>query len=451
MLQLAVRGVFASPHRKGWLSVRLGDVVESITGGGTPSKNHAAYWGGKIPWASVKDLGTAKYLDRTQDTITKEGLENSSSNLIPEDRIIVCTRMGLGKIAINRIAVAINQDLKALMLKPSVDTDFFYNLYKTLPIEGTGMTVAGIRQAALLDIPIMLPPLAEQKLIVAKVDELMVLCDELEARQEEARKVQARLNQSALARLTQSADFSNDWKIVARNFQSLEKMPENVSELRKTILRSAAEGRLARRSSTTAWRSRPLEDIAVVAGGVTKGRKLGGRKTIALPYLRVANVQRGSLDLSVIKEIAIPEEELERYRLKRDDLLTTEGGDWDKVGRTAMWHDEIPVCLHQNHVFRSRLDQRIACPEWVALVINSPVGREYFEMAAKQTTNLASINMTELRAFPIPLPPLAEQKRIVVKVGELMKLCDELEAQLKRAEADGARLFDAVVKGLTAG
>ena len=124
-----------------------------------------------------------KFLDDTEDHITPEGLKNSSSNLIPPGRVIVCTRMGLGKVAINRVALAINQDLKALELPKEVNSDFFLILYKTREVSGTGTTVSGIKQDQLLALPAALPPVEEQSRIVAKVDELMALCDTLETAQ----------------------------------------------------------------------------------------------------------------------------------------------------------------------------------------------------------------------------------------------------------------------------
>lgn len=148
-------------------------------GGGTPSKQHAEYWNGEIPWASVKDLN-CDVLTQTQDHITQLGLENSTSNLIQPGAIIVCMRMGLGKIAVSKIAVAINQDLRALTLsKENVLPNYFIYWYKTLTIEGGGMTVKGITILELSRMLFPLPPLKEQQRIVAKVDELMALCDEL--------------------------------------------------------------------------------------------------------------------------------------------------------------------------------------------------------------------------------------------------------------------------------
>ncbi|WP_129596909.1 restriction endonuclease subunit S [Methanohalophilus profundi] len=166
---------------QGWEWARMGDVVLKIKGGGTPSKRNPNYWNGEIAWASVKDLNCGKYLSSTIDTITEEGLNESSSNLIIENNIIICTRMGLGKISINQIPVAINQDLKALYSSQNIDMDYFYNLYNSLSISGTGMTVKGIRQDTLLNMLIPLPPLAKQHRIVEEVDRLLALCDRLEA------------------------------------------------------------------------------------------------------------------------------------------------------------------------------------------------------------------------------------------------------------------------------
>lgn len=127
----------------------------------------------------------------------------------------------------------------------------------------------------------------------------------------------------------------------------------------------------------------------------------------------------------------------------------TEGGDWDKVGRAVIWHAQIPVCLHQNHVFRARMRSMEFMPSWFERYFNSPIGRNYFELASKQTTNLASINMRQVRGCPIPLPPLAEQRRIVAKVDELLALVDELETQLVASRTVAQNLLAALVRELT--
>ena len=168
---------FAIPEN--WVLVRLGDVILQNIGGGTPSKQEPSYWNGEIPWASVKDLN-CDVLTKTIDSITAEGLENSSANLIPKGTFIICTRMGLGKIALAEIDVAINQDLRAVFLSKSINKKYFYHFYRTLKMEGKGATVKGITVEELHNIPIPLPPLTEQQQIVAKLEALLAEIDTLE-------------------------------------------------------------------------------------------------------------------------------------------------------------------------------------------------------------------------------------------------------------------------------
>jgi type I restriction enzyme S subunit len=334
---------------------------------------------------------------------------------------------------------------------------------------GMKMPRLGTKDLESAEIP--LPPLAEQKRIVAKVDELMALCDRLEAQQQERETRHAALAHASLARFAEAPAPAN----LAWIFHPSYTIPS--ADLRKAILTLAVQGKLVPQdpndepaedslsrlglkstisggeieddSLPQAWVRVRFEDVAFVAGGVTLGRKLGHRKTVTLPYLRVANVKRGEIDLTVIKEVSIADDEIERYALRENDLLMTEGGDWDKVGRAAIWRAEIPVCLHQNHVFRARMRSSEIMPFWFERYFNSPVGRGYFESASKQTTNLASINMRQVRNCPIPLPPLAEQRRIVAKVDQLMALVDDLERQLAASRATAEKLLSALVAELT--
>ena len=170
-----------------------------------------------------------------------------------------------------------------------------------------------------------------------------------------------------------------------------------------------------------------LDSIAEIIGGITKGRDLTGQKTVELPYLRVANVQNGFLDLSVMKTIELKESEKEHYLLKEGDVLYTEGGDRDKLGRGTVWHGEIPECVHQNHVFKARLQQDRALPDYVAYWSMSTYARNYFYEKGKQSVNLASINKTVLSALKIPLPSLEEQQYIISEIEMRLSVCGNIE------------------------
>ena len=160
------------------------------------------------------------------------------------------------------------------------------------------------------------------------------------------------------------------------------------------------------------WDVKMLGDVAQVSSGITLGKTHSGPNIIEIPYLRVANVQDGFLDLSDVKTIRIPSYFFEKYELKVGDVLMNEGGDFDKLGRGTVWRGEIVQCLHQNHVFKVRPKKNELVPEFLANVSSSPYGKAFFVLASKQSTNLASINSTQLKAFPIPLPSYFEQKEI---------------------------------------
>ncbi len=199
------------------------------------------------------------------------------------------------------------------------------------------------------------------------------------------------------------------------------------------------------------WCWASLDIIAQVRTGVAKGRKFNNQYVVSLPYLRVANVQDGYLDLSEIKTIEILTNEIERYRLKPYDILFNEGGDRDKLGRGAIWLGDIKDCIHQNHVFAARLYTSAVDPKWVNFVRQLTYARDHFWKQASQTTNLASINSTNLRSLPVPIPPLSEQVRIITEVERRISLIDNLEKTITTDLARANRLRQSILKRAFAG
>jgi type I restriction enzyme S subunit len=161
-----------------------------------------------------------------------------------------------------------------------------------------------------------------------------------------------------------------------------------------------------------------VDEVADVGSGVTLGKDVSGFKSIELPYLRVANVQDGHLDLSTIKTVRVRVDEVENYRLEIGDVLMTEGGDIDKLGRGTIWEGQIPECLHQNHIFRIRANRKLLEPAFYALVVESDIAKRYFNRVAKRTTNLASTNKTQVRAFRFPVPRWTPENRPVVDTAK---------------------------------
>ncbi|PKO57755.1 MAG: restriction endonuclease, partial [Betaproteobacteria bacterium HGW-Betaproteobacteria-18] len=190
-----------------------------------------------------------------------------------------------------------------------------------------------------------------------------------------------------------------------------------------------------------------LGEVADIVSGVTKGRKLNGRSAREVPYLAVANVQDRALNLSTVKTIEATDEEIERYRLERDDLLLTEGGDPDKLGRGTLWSEELPECIHQNHVFRVRLTTAKVQPLFLNWLVGSQRGKKYFLRSAKQTTGIASINMTQLRGFPLLVPPVSLQRTFAARVAAVEKLKAAHRASLAELDALFASLQHRAFRG----
>jgi type I restriction enzyme S subunit len=196
-----------------------------------------------------------------------------------------------------------------------------------------------------------------------------------------------------------------------------------------------------------AWPANRLSDCAYVQTGLAKGRTLENSEIIELPYLRVANVQEGHLDLREMKTIQLRKGEVERFLLQPGDVVLTEGGDFDKLGRGFIWRGRVSPCVHQNHVFAVRTDHGKLLPEFLAYLAQSIYGKAYFLSVAHKTTNLACINTTKLKAFPVVLPSLHEQRGIAER---LAAVDTKLAAEEKR-RAGLAALFQSLLHHLMTG
>ena len=196
------------------------------------------------------------------------------------------------------------------------------------------------------------------------------------------------------------------------------------------------------RDNPQGFKVTPLGMLADVRSGVTKGRKLGSKEIVEVPYLRVANVQDGYLDLSEIKTIKVLPEDLGKYSLEDGDILMTEGGDPDKLGRGCIWRSEVEGCIHQNHVFRVRTDQSQLASGYLAALLRTQYAKEYFLRCAKRTSNLASINSTQVKAFPMPVPPITLQSKFVAAVEQW----EQLHRRLTDGLTESKNLFQGLMQ-----
>ncbi len=298
---------------------------------------------------------------------------------------------------------------------------------------------------------IPLPTYKEQNLIVQKINLLLGKLDEVMKRLERIPEILRNVEQMVLTSAA-TGELTEDWrndretesaailleKIVAHRKEvyeiQLENFKNNIGvKPRKLKLDTLSPKQSYLHAIPDSWIWAGLLNIAEVVSGVTKGRKLGNKQTIELPYLRVANVQDGYLNLKDVKTIEVPPSDLEKYRLIKGDILFTEGGDRDKLGRGTVWNNEIETCIHQNHIIRARVDQNFVNPRYISFFTKSKVARKYFYDNANQTVNLASISLNTLSYVPIALPPLEEQNEIVRRIEQQFRHIETVEARYKQA------------------
>ncbi|HSW64999.1 MAG TPA: restriction endonuclease subunit S [Dissulfurispiraceae bacterium] len=180
------------------------------------------------------------------------------------------------------------------------------------------------------------------------------------------------------------------------------------------------------------WEVEKLGILAEIVSGVTLGAKGEKNDEIGVPYLRVANVQDGYFDLMEVKTVRVSRVQFEKLQLQYGDVLMNEGGDFDKLGRGSVWQEEIKPCIHQNHVFRVRPKNDRLRSFYLAFWSQSEIGKKYFVLSSKQSTNLASINSTQLKRFPVALPSSNEQERIETRLFAM----NEHHASLRRQLAN---------------
>ena len=190
------------------------------------------------------------------------------------------------------------------------------------------------------------------------------------------------------------------------------------------------------------WPEQRLEMIADIVSGITKGRKIQTTELFDVPYMAVSNVKDGYIDWTTVKTIAASQAEIDQYRLMPDDVLMTEGGDPDKLGRGAIIHNPPKDCIHQNHIFRVRLNQELILPVFMEQYLQQQRAKKYFLGCAKQTTGIASINMKQLRALPMLLPPKELQDQFAAFVTQIDKSKAVVQAALDKAQL----LFDSLMQ-----
>lgn len=301
--------------------------------------------------------------------------------------------------------------------------------------ETSSVTVKHLSSRTIEEIPLPFPPLNEQQAIVSKIEELFSELDNGKQQLFTAQQ-QLKVYRQSLLKAAFEGKLTAAWREEQKR-----KGNENLAMVAEPEITY-----LNNRELPEGWKMKNLKSICSITGGVTKGKDYGGKKTVFLPYLRVANVQDGYLDLDVIKTIEVLPSDLEKYRLMPGDVLYTEGGDKDKLGRGTIWENEIENCIHQNHIFRARPISSIICSKFLSYFSQTKLAKDYFYNHGKQTTNLASINLTILSNLPIPIPPMEEQIIIVERLESKLTVCDKIEETIAQSLQQVESLRQSILK-----
>lgn len=348
--------------------VRLGDIVE-IRGGGTPSKDVPDYWNGNIPWASVKDFKSAE-ITETIDTITEQGVANSATNIIPAGNILMPTRMSVGKVAINKVPMAINQDLKALFPASTVDIRYlFHSLLANrhmLERHATGATVKGITLDVVKALQIPLPSLAEQKRIAAILDK----ADQLRQKRRQAIAL--------LDSLTQSIFL------------------EMFGHITNTV------------------------QLMDVCDRITDGtHQAPNWSTDGIPFLFVSNIRNQAISFESNKYVS--KEEYSRLtkncRIEAGDVLYTAVGSYGHAAVVPLGRDFI----FQRHIahIKPKIDQ--ISPQFLAFALESTNVRQQADRVARGVAQ-KTVTLASIREFVIPLPNIDKQKLFEHKISKVRQL-----------------------------
>lgn len=372
---------------------KLGEVC-TIVSGSTPKTSVTSYWDGNIKWITPAELNEDTfYIMDSVRHITEEGKEKTGLSYLPAGTVILSSRAPIGKTAIAGCEMCCNQGFKNLICADAIYNEYLYFFLKSktdyLNSLGRGATFKEISKSIVESIEIPLPEVNQQKEIAEKFKKLEQLIS---------------LRKQQLAKLDE---------LVKARFV----------EMFGDVLLNSMQ-----------WPEKTLENMADIVSGITKGRKTAEADLQEVPYMAVSNVKDGYIDWTTVKTILATRQEIEQYRLMPDDILMTEGGDPDKVGRGAIIKVPLKNSIHQNHIFRVRLDEQEILPSFFAEYLRHQKAKRYFLGCAKQTTGIASINMRQLRALPTLVPPLSLQKQFAAFVERVDQQKQTVQQSLEKLE-----------------
>jgi len=377
------------PLPSGWDTGTIGEIC-GVVSGGTPSTRDPANWDGDVAWVTPDDLARSQHrtISKGRRSLSRIGLESSSAQILPEESVIFSSRAPIGYVAITTEQLAVNQGCKAALPSAALDSRFLHwqlvHLTPEIESRASGSTFREISATGFARTEILVPPLAEQRRLVAALD-------------------------------AYSTNFDRALRFIA-----------------EAIDRSNA---LQARALEEQIRTGPLDDALPIGwhwssvGSFSYHSSYGTSTKCAHepngpPVLRIPNIQCGRIDQSALKYAVDATRDLERYFVRAGDLLCVRtNGSPSLIGRTAVV-DESEQVAFASYLIRFRFANLVTA-KWVQLVLASPRWRRYIVAGAATSAGQYNLNKTFLAAIRIPLPPENEQEVIV---NESAVLIDKLAA-----------------------
>ncbi|EBB4398707.1 restriction endonuclease subunit S [Salmonella enterica] len=479
----------------GWEWVRLPEITHYQVGK-TPSTKNSSFWGSHengIPWVSISDLVQNGIVEITSKHISKKAKEDIFKySPVPAGTILMSFKLTVGKTSLLNIDAYHNEAIISIYEMNGLNRNYLFHLLPLISQLGnTKQAIMGntLNSKSLSMLVVPVPSTKEQIRIVKKYEELMSLCDQLEQHSLTSLDAHQQLVETLLTTLTDSQntdELTENWARISEHFDTLFTTKASIDALKQTILQLAVMGKLVpqdpndepasellkRISQEKAqlvkdgkikkqkplppisdeekpfelpegWEWCRIDDLTFVSGGIQKQPKRRPVKN-HFPYLRVANVQRGNINIDELERFELEPHELAFWSLEKNDILIVEGnGSADEIGRCAIWLAPIEKCVYQNHLIRVRGIME-GYQEFIALYLNSPSGIKEMQRLAVTTSGLYNLSVGKIRGITIPLPPLNQQNLILSKIREYIFICDNLKISIQTTQQTQLHLADAL-------
>lgn len=432
------------------------------SGGGTPSKAVAAFWtGGTIPWVSPKDMKVARLRD-AEDHITPDAVASSATSLVRAGAVVLVVRSGILKhslpVAVTDVDVALNQDLKALQPAAGVEAAYVAwalraNAQRILHgCTKAGTTVQSIEMPALLDFEIPLPMPAEQRCVVETVEAQLSLLDASVAGLQRVQANLKRYRASVLKSACEGRLVPTEAELArqeGRDFETGAQLMQRAGTRRSDRSTSPPETK-GLLGLPEAWALASVDMVGdVLLGRQRAPQYLTGESTHC--YLRVANIKDDRIDFDDLNEMDFDSSHFAKYRLEPGDILVSEGQSPELLGQSAIFRGYSKALCFQKTLHRFRAYAGLVTPEFAQLVFRSHLYSGVFRKFGSITTNIGHLTLNRFKAVWFPLPPLAEQHRIVAEADRRLSLIRVAEAQVAANLARAQRLRQSILQAAFAG